>query len=218
MLTISYLSKSAAVNEGLAYNYDGVSWIGANYWTTEANRDSVRLQSKATYNEVLIIASFYWVPGSYSSSENYLLTFVSRVCSTWPAFWTSNLNNWPNGGEIDIIEGVNTQQVNHYSFHVGGTCSQSGQTQTGVIDTTNCNVYASSSNSGCGGYATNTDTYGDGMLAAGGGVYAMDWRSSGIRIWYFPPNKIPKDITSGKPTTSGWGTVIFIFHALADVV
>ena len=50
------------------------------------------------------------------------------------------------------------------------------------------------------------------MLEAGGGVYAMDWRKAGIRIWYFPPNEIPKDITSGKPTTSGWGTVIFEFR------
>ena len=64
MLTVSYLSKSAATEEGLAYNSDGVSWVGVNYLTTEANRDSVRLQSKDTYNEVLIIASFSWVPGS----------------------------------------------------------------------------------------------------------------------------------------------------------
>ena len=56
------------------------------------------------------------------------------------------------------------------------------------------------------------------MLAAGGGVYAMDWREAGIRIWYFPPNKVPKDITSGKPTTSGWGTVNSKFHVLADIV
>ena len=211
MLTVSYLSKSAATKEGLVYNDYGASWIGVNYWTTEANRDSVRLQSKATYNEVLIIASFDWVPGSYVPSKDYLLTFVSRVCGSWPAFWTANLNTWPDGGEIDIIEGVNNQQVNHYAFHVGGTCSQSGQTQTGTIETTDCNVY-DSDNSGCGGYAKNTDTYGDGMIAAGGGVYAMDWRKAGIRMWYFPPNKIPKDITSGKPTTSGWGTVIFKFH------
>lgn len=48
------------------------------------------------------------------------------------------------------------------------------------------------------------------MNSYGGGVYAMDWRSTGIRIWEFPPWGIPSDITSGKPTTSGWGTVDFL--------
>lgn len=90
---------------------------------------------------------------------------------------------------------------------MGNTCSQSGQSQTGEIVTTDCNVY-DNDNEGCGGWATSTETYGDGMNNVGGGVYAMDWRSNGIRIWYFPPNGIPRDIQNGKPTTSGWGTVI----------
>lgn len=45
------------------------------------------------------------------------------------------------------------------------------------------------------------------MNAIGGGVYAMDWRSAGIRIWFFPHSSVPADIKAGKPTTSGWGTV-----------
>lgn len=144
---------------------------------------------------------------------------MSSICSTWPAFWTTNLNNWPNGGEIDIIEGINTQSVNHYSFHVGGTCSQSGEKQTGQVVTTNCNVNAAgqSNNAGCGGWATSSSTYGNGMNNIGGGVYAMDWRKTGIRIWYFPPNNIPKDIQNGAPTTSGWGTVRFNLHSYADL-
>jgi hypothetical protein len=141
------------------------------------------------------------------SSSDPLTRF--RVCATWPAFWTANVPNWPDGGEIDIYEGVNNQEVNHYSFHVGGTCSQSGEKQSGSIVTSNCNYDASgqSYNAGCGGWATSSETYGDGMNNVGGGVYAMDWRTSGIRIWYFNPNSIPSDIKKGAPTTANWGTV-----------
>jgi len=119
----------------------------------------------------------------------------------------TNLNNWPYGGEIDIMEGINNQNwVNHYGFHTGGTCSMTGGTQSGEIDVYDCNVY-DDGNSGCGGWATVDGTYGDDMNSYGGGVYAMDWRSTGIRIWEFPPWGIPSDITNGKPTTSSWGTV-----------
>ena len=141
----------------------------------------------------------------------HLLTYF-RTCSTWPAFWMANLYSWPYGGEIDILEGVNNQYYNHYAFHVGGTCKQKGQSQTGIVETSNCNVYApgQSSNAGCGGWATSAETYGDWMNYAGGGVYAMDWRTAGIRIWYFSPDNIPSDIQNGNPTTSGWGTVFFL--------
>jgi len=138
-----------------------------------------------------------------------------RVCGSWPAFWTANLGTWPNGGEIDIIEGVNNDEVNHWAFHVGGTCSISGTNQTGEIDTYNCNANAAgqSYNAGCGGWAQSTslydadETYGYGLTDIGGGVYAMDWRSTGIRTWFFPSGSVPQDILNGKPTTSGWGTV-----------
>jgi hypothetical protein len=65
LTNISYESESAANNEGLTWNYDGASYFGANYWSDQPNgRDSVRLESKSTYNNVLIIAEFAWVPGS----------------------------------------------------------------------------------------------------------------------------------------------------------
>jgi hypothetical protein len=61
----SYETESAANKEGIQYNYEGASYFGANYWTQEPNgRDSVRIESKSTYNNVLIIAGFAWVPGS----------------------------------------------------------------------------------------------------------------------------------------------------------
>jgi hypothetical protein len=76
LLTFSYLTESEASSEGIIYNYDGVSYFGVNYWSVQANRDSVRLQSKASYSEVLIIAEFDYAPGSYIPPSVALLTHV----------------------------------------------------------------------------------------------------------------------------------------------
>lgn len=42
-------------------------------------------------------------------------------CGTWPAWWM-NGPNWPYGGEIDILEGVNEFSQNQVSVHTGSGC------------------------------------------------------------------------------------------------
>ena len=41
--------------------------------------------------------------------------------------------------------------------------------------------------------------------AAGGGVYATEWTSDFIKIWYFQKGQVPADIANGNPNPSGWG-------------
>jgi hypothetical protein len=54
-------------------------------------RDSVRISSQSAYDDALFVLD---------------LTHMPAGCATWPAFWTlSKAGPWPNGGEIDIIEG-----------------------------------------------------------------------------------------------------------------
>jgi hypothetical protein len=48
-------------------------------------------------------------------------------------------------------------------------------------------------------------SYGSSLNAQGGGVYAMDWTSSYINIYFFLRNAIPADITAGTPDPSSWG-------------
>lgn len=46
-------------------------------------------------------------------------------CGTWPAYWLCG-DNWPNNGEIDIIEGVNTQNFNQMTLHSKANCNMNG--------------------------------------------------------------------------------------------
>jgi beta-glucanase (GH16 family) len=60
--------------------------------TNDRGRDSVRISSWNAYDEAVIVLDVQHMP---------------EGCATWPAFWTlSQAGPWPNGGEIDIIEGT----------------------------------------------------------------------------------------------------------------
>lgn len=159
------------------------------------NRQSVRITTSYTYTGGLVLLDSVHMPTG---------------CGTWPAFW-SNGPNWPAGGEIDIVEGVNTNTENQATIHTNPGCTlPSSNSQTlGISGTvtggTNC-AAAESNNAGCGIIATQSNTYGVGFNNNGGGVYAMQWVNSGISVYFFPRNAIPSDITSGAPQPSTWGT------------
>ena len=135
------------------------------------------------------------------------------MCGTWPAFWTANLNNWPSGGEIDILEGVNQDAANHIALHTTTGCIVSQNAQTGTFDTMNCDVNAAgqATNAGCGGYTQANASYGDGVNSLGGGVFAVDWTAEAIRVYQFPRPDIPADILAGTPNPALWGTPAFDF-------
>ena len=83
--------------------------------------------------------------------------------------------------------------------------------ETGTVLTTNC-LNSTDNNAGCGVQGA-VDTYGEALNDNGGGVYAMELRDAGIRIWFFGREAMPGDLSSGNdssPDPSGWG------EALAD--
>lgn len=58
----------------------------------DRGRDSVRITSHKAYDDSIMVLD---------------LSHMPEGCSTWPAFWTiSQSGPWPNGGEIDILEGT----------------------------------------------------------------------------------------------------------------
>jgi hypothetical protein len=51
----------------------------------------------------------------------------------------------------------------------------------------------------------------------GGGVYATEWTSEYIRIWFFPRDSIPSDIEAGMPDPSTWGLPQANFQGSCDI-
>lgn len=57
---------------------------------------------------------------------------------------------------------------------------------------------------GCTQAAGGETSYGDGFNANGGGVYALDWTSDHINVWFWPRGSQPSDL-SESPDPAGWG-------------
>ncbi|KAI4519526.1 hypothetical protein K525DRAFT_258394 [Schizophyllum commune Loenen D] len=190
--SVNYLGKDEATEKKLAYVDNGVVVLAVDDTTwlpSGGNRDSVRISSKANYDNGLFIADFEAMPWG---------------CSVWPAYW-SNGPNWPAGGEIDVLEGVNEATTNQYTLHTSDGCSASAGNAkiTANLGNAKC-ASANGDNAGCAYFDTDNRSYGKGFNEAGGGVYAHLIDSTGIKIWFFSRSDVPQDITSGNPDPSSW--------------
>ena len=65
---------------------------------------------------------------------------------------------------------------------------------TGAVAGNNC-WNGTDNNAGCG-VAGDPSTFGQAFNQAGGGVYACELRSEGIRIWFFPRASLPGDVSA----------------------
>lgn len=102
------------------------------------------------------------------------------------------------------------------SLHTSNDCTVPGNGETGTVTTGDCYQYdPNQSNSGCGITDTDTNSYGGNFNNMGGGVYAMEWTNSAIKVWMFPRSAIPGDISSGSPNPAGWGTPVANFGGSA---
>ncbi len=197
---VKYIDKENANNSGIAGLMSSNTINNAVYLGMDAvneapeGRRSIRVQSQKAFNRGLFIADIAHMPGG--------------ICSTWPAFWLVG-PNWPTSGEIDILEGVNDQTSNTFAMHTGpGVVVSKDASFTGQLVTPNCDVNApgQDKNVGCKFSTNDTTTYGKGFNEIGGGVYATEWTSSAINIWFFPRTAIPADIVQGNPQPSeNWG-------------
>jgi hypothetical protein len=191
---VEYVDAATANATGLAgYANEGV-YLGVDYQTANpANgRQSVRLTTYKSYTRGLIIADIAHQP--------------AQACGAWPAFWSVG-PNWPHSGEIDIIEGVNLQESSAITLHTGNGCTFSQNSWSSQ----DCGSPGDASQ-GCGAETKDSRTYGTGFNAIGGGVYAVQWTSSAINIFFFPrTGTIPADIEAECPDPSTWGAPLASF-------
>jgi hypothetical protein len=167
---VQYVSQSVASSSGYIGTSNGAVYMGVDYKTVNPTngRQSVRLESKKSYTKGLFIADIAHMPAS--------------TCGSWPAYWMFG-PDWPNSGEIDIIEGVNTQATNAITLHTSPGCTINNINSlpgTTTIGSGNCNQ--DNAYTGCSVSTSNTNNYGNGFNSVGGGVYAMQWESSGIYV------------------------------------
>ncbi|EAU81588.1 endo-1,3(4)-beta-glucanase [Coprinopsis cinerea okayama7 len=163
--------------------------------TDGPGRNSVRLRSKEKFKTHVSIFDVRHMPVG---------------CGTWPAIWTVG-ENWPHGGEIDILEGVNDEAPNASTLHTGRGCTMPTENgpQTGHRMLNNCDASVNN-NVGCPVDFPSHDSYGPGFNAAGGGWYVMERNDDFIKIWFWSrqdPN-VPEDVKNPvwNVAPSNWGT------------
>ncbi|KAJ6532701.1 glycoside hydrolase family 16 protein [Mycena vulgaris] len=186
------------VSEGLAYTSGDQVILAVDTAESVSARNSLRMVSKTTFN----------------AKDNNLFVFdiahMPAVCGTWPAVWFTGAN-WPYDGEIDVVEGVSLYNQNIYSIHTGSGCTipnsaVSAMTNVKIVETGGTNCDANADTAGCGFSDESSSSFGPGFNSAGGGVFALQFNTDGIKTWFFQAGKVPSDISSSLPNPSTWGT------------
>jgi hypothetical protein len=122
-------------------------------------------------------------------------------------------NNWPYGGEIDIMEGINMQQTNKMVLHTKAHVTMANLSDSSIADSMNMHQRGTMSaldcsadvqgNPGCGVIGAN-NSYGTGFNANGGGVLVTEYTPDYISIWNFGRDEIPGDAFNGTPDPLSW--------------
>ncbi|KAK3705703.1 hypothetical protein LTR37_013146 [Vermiconidia calcicola] len=118
-------------------------------------------------------------------------------------------------GEIDIIEFTNNVPNNLMALHTMPGCTIAGTEESGTLLTSDCS--AGGGYTGCTVAETAPNNAGIDFNANGGGVYAMEWTSTAIRMWFFPRDAIPDTVTSDTPDVAGFGVPTANFQGSCDI-
>ncbi|KAI1785726.1 endo-beta-glucanase [Ganoderma leucocontextum] len=195
---VNYVSEATALKKNLTFAKHDTLILRADHKTklsaSGPGRDAFRLMSKKTYTNHVSVWNVRHMP---------------QGCGTWPALWEFGAN-WPAQGEIDVVEGVNGHGTNQMTLHTSAGCTVGGSRKmSGKSVQTNCDVVATG-NAGCSVLDKASKSYGSGFNHNGGGFFAMERCSEGVKVWFWPRHAkgIPSDVLKGSKTvnTAKWGT------------
>ncbi|WWC99412.1 hypothetical protein V866_006315 [Kwoniella sp. B9012] len=205
---VNYVNQETAISRNLSYVNGGNFIMRADSTNvvdpSARGRDSVRIHSKDTYTDGILIIDVKHMPTG---------------CGTWPAFWTcTRAGTWPAGGEVDIIEGIygiNQQYSNNlFTLHSDAGCKMPATNRgSGTPLLSDC-----TGGVGCGVRDKSSKSFGEEFNKNEGGIFVMRRsKTRGFSFWFWPHNspQAPTDITSGSQTImeSLWSTPIANFPA-----
>ncbi|KAI6026144.1 glycoside hydrolase family 16 protein [Pisolithus microcarpus] len=197
----NYVTESTAQADGLVSVSGNQVTLRADSTTVLSSsgpgRNSFRLQSNAQYTTHVAVFDIAHMP---------------QGCGTWPAISEVGAN-WPNEGEVDIVEGVDNQSPNLSSLHTSAIMSAGQQISDNILHNststgTNCDVYETN-NSGCGVQTNDINSFGPDFNGIGGGWYAIERTSTFIKIYFWErgSSSVPNDVqySGTSVNTSNWG-------------
>ncbi|EIW71075.1 hypothetical protein M231_03526 [Tremella mesenterica] len=198
------------------------------FWATAANTSLIYVTSAGTV--VLKVDNTTVVPYNekrytpkllsktqYAAGTVFVMDLIHMPygCSVWPALWTQG-NDWPKGGEIDIMEGINQQTTNQIALHTNtSTCTQSSSTSfSGTAGWNDCSI-ETNNDSGCIVNDTRTDSYGAAFAQAGGGVFIAEFSDDAISVWFLTRSDVPSNlsVSSNSIDTSTLGEAAAIYSS-----
>ncbi|KAK0328260.1 hypothetical protein LTR54_001947 [Friedmanniomyces endolithicus] len=208
---VHYIDRATAEQHGMINSTGNTATWGVD--TTQildpmANlgRLSVRLTSVQSWTHGLFILDLAHMP--------------ANECGVWPAWWMLGSGTWPANGEIDIIECTNNLPNNLMALHTAETpdCTVAGADQSGTLLTAKC--AAAGGYTGCGVSATKPNNIGTPFNQASGGVYAMEWTSTAIRIWFFSRDEVPASMIEANdagPDPNAFGVPVANFQGSCEI-
>lgn len=205
---VQYLPRDQAGS--LAQAFSSYTLISTGSKSNYLKRQSVKLRSKRRYTHFLTAMRFTHVP------------FGRGV---WPSFWTTGAN-WPNEGELDILEYACEDQAK-MSFHAG-TGANKCKLDPSSLNKPGCPAFPDANEMGydctthypeklgCAPYKAGMPHFTGEQWAQNPGVIAAEYTESYIKVFWFPEHEIPSDFASDAPKPDTWDKWVISYYPFAD--